>query len=141
MTVPFSDFSQASAVDSASSAYRRFGKRALDLLAVLLIAPVAVPLVGLILLLTWAEGGKPLYAQRRVGRGGRTFVCWKVRTMIVRGAPLELMKARQRRFYFDQGGSLVKHFGIRAVPATVEQQGRALIITEQPVPLKERAPS
>jgi conjugal transfer pilus assembly protein TraU len=44
----------------------------------------------------------------------------------VRGAPLELMKARQRRFYFDQGGTLVKHFGIRAVPATVEQQGRAL---------------
>jgi conjugal transfer pilus assembly protein TraW len=30
----------------------------------------------------------------------------------VRGAPLELMKARQRRFYFDQGGKLVKHFGI-----------------------------
>lgn len=82
MTVPFSDFSQASAVHSASSAYRHFGKRALDLLAVLLIAPVAVPLVGLILLLTWAEGGKPLYAQRRVGRGGRTFICWKVRTMV-----------------------------------------------------------
>ena len=61
--------------------------------------------------------------------------------ILVKGAPLELMKARQRRFYFDQGGSLVKHFGIRAVPATVEQQGRILIITEQPVRPKERAPS
>jgi len=35
----------------------------------------------------------------------------------------------------------VKHFGIRAVPATVEQQGRALLITERPVIPKERAPS
>lgn len=82
MTIPISDFSQASAVHSASPTYRRFGKRALDILAVLLVAPVAVPLVGLILLLTWAEGGKPLYAQRRIGRRGRAFVCWKVRTMI-----------------------------------------------------------
>lgn len=57
--------------------------------------------------------------------------------ILVRGAPLDLMRARQRRFYFDQGGALVKHFGIRAVPATVEQQGRFLIISE--VPLRKRA--
>jgi len=50
--------------------------------------------------------------------------------ILVRGAPLELMKARQCRFYFDQGGSLVKHFGIRAVPAVVEQQGRLLKVRE-----------
>ena len=42
------------------------------------------------------------------------------------------MKARQRRFYFDQGGKLVAHFGIKAVPAVVEQRGRMLIVTEQP---------
>jgi len=59
----------------------------------------------------------------------------------VRGAPLALMKARQRRFYFDQGGALVKHFGIRAVPAVVEQQGRVLRITETPVKTGGRAPS
>mgnify|MGYP001015136791 CR=1 FL=1 len=51
---------------------------------------------------------------------------------LVAGAPLELMKARQRRFYFDQGGKLTEHFAIRAVPAVVEQQGRQLLITEQP---------
>jgi conjugal transfer pilus assembly protein TraW len=48
------------------------------------------------------------------------------------GAPLELMKARQRRFYFDQGGKLLAHFAIHAVPAVVEQQGRQLVVTEQP---------
>jgi conjugal transfer pilus assembly protein TraW len=71
----------------------------------------------------------------------RRFSPTRAKLILVSGAPLELMKARQRRFYFDQGGSLVKHFGIRAVPATVEQQGRVLIITEQAIEPKERAPS
>lgn len=52
--------------------------------------------------------------------------------ILVGGAPLELMKARQRRFYFDQGGKLTARFSIRAVPAVVEQQGRQLLVTEQP---------
>ena len=52
--------------------------------------------------------------------------------ILVSGAPLELMKAKQRRFYFDQGGKLTEHFGVHAVPAVVEQQGRQLIVTEQP---------
>jgi conjugal transfer pilus assembly protein TraW len=55
--------------------------------------------------------------------------------ILVKGAPLELMKARQRRFYFDQGGKLVARFGIRAVPAVIEQQGRVLTVSEIPVPL------
>ena len=71
----------------------------------------------------------------------RRFASTKAKLILVRGAPLELMKARQHRFYFDQGGTLVKHFGIRAVPATVEQQGRVLIVTEQPVSPQERASS
>lgn len=54
--------------------------------------------------------------------------------ILVRGAPLELMKARQRRFYFDQGGKLSTRFGIRAVPARVRQQGRLLEVSEIVLP-------
>lgn len=54
--------------------------------------------------------------------------------ILVRGAPLELMKARQRRFYFDQGGKLVARFGIGAVPARVRQRGRLLEIAEVAIP-------
>ena len=54
--------------------------------------------------------------------------------ILVRGAPLELMKARQRRFYFDQGGKLSAHFAIRAVPARVRQQGRLLEVSEIVLP-------
>ena len=54
--------------------------------------------------------------------------------VLVRGAPLQLMKARQRRFYFDQGGKLTGHFAIRAVPARVRQQGRLLEVSEIVLP-------
>lgn len=54
--------------------------------------------------------------------------------ILVRGAPLQLMKVRQRRFYFDQGGKLTAHFAIRAVPARVRQQGRLLEVSEIVLP-------
>ncbi len=72
------------------------------------------------------------WASQRFGKTGAKFI-------LVKGAPLDLMKARQRRFYFDQGGRLVAHFGIRAVPATVTQDGRRLLVTEEALP-KSREP-
>lgn len=50
--------------------------------------------------------------------------------ILVGGSPFDLMKAEKRRFYFDQAGTLTRHFSIRAVPALVEQQGRRLHVTE-----------
>lgn len=87
--------------------------------------------------LVFLDGDDPAQLAWAAQRYGAT----RAKLILVRGAPLELMKARQRRFYFDQGGNLVKHFGIRAVPATVEQQGRALVITEAPIKPQERSPS
>ena len=58
--------------------------------------------------------------------------------ILVKGAPLELMKAGQRRFYFDQGGKLTARFGIRSVPARVRQQGRLLEVSEIALPPKRR---
>lgn len=92
--------------------------------------PLRVPLVFL-------DGDDPAQLAWAARRFGGT----RAKLILVRGAPLELMKARQRRFYFDQGGSLVKHFGIRAVPATVEQQGRVLLVTEQAIEPRERPSS
>lgn len=65
----------------------------------------------------------------------------RAKFILVAGAPLELMKARQRRFWFDQDGKLVRRFGIRAVPAVVEQHGRQLQVREHALPPKpERQP-
>ncbi len=87
--------------------------------------------------LVFLDGDDPAQLAWASARFGKT----NAKLILVRGAPLALMKARQRRFYFDQGGTLVKHFGIRAVPAVVEQQGRVLCITETPVKTGGRTPS
>lgn len=82
MTVPYPDFSNVTPVRPAGGVYSTVGKRALDITMVLLCTPVVLPLLALILVFTWAQGGKPLFVQRRIGLGGREFRCWKVRTMV-----------------------------------------------------------
>ena len=85
-----------------------------------------VPLRAPLVFLNGDDSAQVDWAARRYAGTTAKFI-------LVNGAPLDLMKARQRRFYFDQGGKLVERFGIRAVPATVEQQGRVLLVTEQAI--------
>lgn len=63
--------------------YRAFGKRAFDLVLVLASAPLVLPLVGVLWLVVRRDGGPGFYAHRRVGAGGRAFLCWKLRSMCV----------------------------------------------------------
>lgn len=62
----------------------------------------------------------------------------QAKLILVAGAPLALMKARQRRFYFDQQGTLTGKLGIAAVPARVRQQGRMLEVSEIALPSRQR---
>ncbi len=62
--------------------YRKAVKRLFDILFVLVTAPVAVPLVAILALIVARDGGSPFYVQHRVGRGGRLFAMWKLRTMV-----------------------------------------------------------
>lgn len=80
--MPLPAFDSVMPVRSANSLYSIGGKRLLDVVLVIVALPVVVPVLALILIATWAEGGKPIYRQRRIGRGGREFSCWKVRTMV-----------------------------------------------------------
>ena len=61
--------------------YGHFGKRALDVVVALLAIPVIAPVVAVLWLVMKAEGGAGFYSQPRIGRGGRVFKCWKIRTM------------------------------------------------------------
>ncbi|MBK5928500.1 sugar transferase [Rhodobaculum claviforme] len=63
--------------------YRRYGKRLLDLAVVLFTLPVTLPVILLMALLVSLNGGRPFYCQPRVGRGGRVFNMWKLRSMHV----------------------------------------------------------
>ncbi len=63
-------------------AYRNFFKRVLDVTAIAMAAPVVLPLVMLLACAVARDGGRPFYTQMRVGRGGRRFKMWKLRSMV-----------------------------------------------------------
>ena len=63
--------------------YRIGLKRALDVTLILIAAPIVVVTVGILAVLVTLQGGSPFYAQDRVGRHGRVFRMWKLRTMVV----------------------------------------------------------
>lgn len=80
-----------SAVDTAApvqsqwepvSLYSRGGKRAFDILFVLLTAPISLCLIAIMALLVMRDGGSPFYTHERIGREGRTFRLFKIRTMV-----------------------------------------------------------
>lgn len=66
-----------------SGAYVAFGKRALDVCFTLMAVPLVLTLLLPLLACIAIEGGRPFYSQMRVGRGGRSYRMWKLRTMVV----------------------------------------------------------
>lgn len=66
-----------------SWSYRKRYKRWLDILFVLLAAPIVVPLVAMFALIIASDGASPFYRQRRVGKNGKVFEMLKIRTMVV----------------------------------------------------------
>ena len=69
--------------------YRSFFKRALDVTIILLSAPVILPIIIALSLIVALNGGQPFYPQYRIGKNGRVFRMWKLRSM-VRNAEGEL---------------------------------------------------
>lgn len=62
--------------------YRRYLKRVLDILVVVLAAPFVLPVVLVLAALSALDGAGAFYVQDRVGQDGRTFRFWKLRTMV-----------------------------------------------------------
>ena len=62
--------------------YRHGVKRLLDLLLVLAALPVIVPFIAALALVVALNNGNPFYSQARVGRGGRIYTMWKLRSMV-----------------------------------------------------------
>ena len=54
----------------------------------------------------------------------------QIKIILIKGSPFELMKEHGTPVFFDQGGSLVKKFGITQVPARITQEGKNLKVEE-----------
>jgi lipopolysaccharide/colanic/teichoic acid biosynthesis glycosyltransferase len=74
-------------------AYRAI-KRAIDILFCLMIAPLAAPLMLLVIALVYVDSpGKVFFSQLRTGKGGRRFRMYKFRTMVPNAEELKLVYA------------------------------------------------
>ena len=62
--------------------YRSRLKRVFDLAVIVIFAPVTVLLVAALAIGVALDGSNPFYCQDRVGRGGRIYRMWKLRTMV-----------------------------------------------------------
>jgi len=77
-----SALSPKTASSQPANVYRGIGKRALDIAFVLLALPIALPVMLIMAALVAKDGHNPFYGQARIGRGGRHFTIWKLRTMV-----------------------------------------------------------
>lgn len=68
--------------NTSGSVYRTYFKRVLDLTLVSIAAIPVLIILGVCALLVARDGGSPFYCQTRVGRFGKTFKMWKLRSMV-----------------------------------------------------------
>lgn len=62
--------------------YAFVGKRMLDIILVLCAMPIVLPAVLFCAILVSMDGARPFYTQERVGRNGRIYTMWKLRSMV-----------------------------------------------------------
>lgn len=63
--------------------YALFGKRALDIVLSSVALFLALPVLVLLVVALWIEGGRPVFVQNRLGKDGRHFRMFKLRSMVV----------------------------------------------------------
>ncbi len=68
--------------ERARSLYALWLKRGIDIAGATLALLLALPVFLLLIVALWLEGGKPFYAQTRLGRDGRLFRMLKLRSMV-----------------------------------------------------------
>jgi exopolysaccharide production protein ExoY len=57
-------------------------KRLMDVCVAALLLAMSLPVILGLMLWVALDGGQPLFAHQRIGRDGRSFRCWKIRSMV-----------------------------------------------------------
>ena len=69
-------------------------------------------------------------AQAQVDWAVKRWSATNAKIIFVAGSPFDRMREKKRRFFYDQQGTLVRHFGIAHVPAIVAPAGDVLKVSE-----------
>jgi len=72
----------ASGPNIKDSFYRRIAKRPLDIALILISLPIVIPLMAILATCVMMDGGAPFFGHNRIGRNGKPFRCWKLRSMV-----------------------------------------------------------
>jgi lipopolysaccharide/colanic/teichoic acid biosynthesis glycosyltransferase len=109
--------------------YERFGKRALDVAAALVLLPLLAPVFALVALAVWLRLGRPLlFVQPRAGRGGQPFTLLKFRSMRPGAAP-----DAERLCGFGRG---LRASGLDELPQLLNVlRGEMSLVGPRPLPL------
>jgi exopolysaccharide biosynthesis polyprenyl glycosylphosphotransferase len=93
-------------------------KRLCDMIAAIVGIAVFAPLFALCALVVWVGSGRPiLYCQARVGRGGREFTLFKLRTMTTRaGADSDDIYTRKDDPRITRVGKFLRKFRLDELP-------------------------
>ncbi len=95
-----------------------FCKRLLDILAALALGVLLLPLLLLLIVLIRADSpGRAVFTQKRVGRGKRTFLLYKFRTMRIdtpHDVPTHLLTDPQR--YITRAGKFLRKTSLDELP-------------------------
>ncbi|MCC5991805.1 MAG: sugar transferase [Rhodobacteraceae bacterium] len=62
--------------------YLRNGKRVFDLVFAFVLLPFLIPVIVMLWLAVKLDGGPGFFGHERLGRDGRRFKCWKLRSMV-----------------------------------------------------------
>jgi lipopolysaccharide/colanic/teichoic acid biosynthesis glycosyltransferase len=99
-----------------SGRFQLAAKRAVDIVGVLALAPIAIPL-GLLVAAAVRFDGKPvLFRQTRIGRDGRPFTLLKFRTMSTRVAPYENSPTDLSDPRLTRVGRIIRLAGVDELP-------------------------
>ncbi|CAD0186659.1 Undecaprenyl phosphate N,N'-diacetylbacillosamine 1-phosphate transferase [Ruegeria sp. THAF57] len=63
--------------------YTGIGKRVFDVSLALLLLPALAPVIFVLWCLVRRDGGPGFFGHTRIGKGGKPFKCWKIRSMVV----------------------------------------------------------
>lgn len=73
---------QTSRSDTIRTQYSAWQKRCLDVVLVLMALPLILPILLIVAFLVRRDGGPAFFGHRRIGRDGKEFTCWKLRSMV-----------------------------------------------------------
>lgn len=65
-----------------NTVYGRVGKRCFDILLAIALLPLLLPIIFVLWALVKRDGAAGIFGHRRVGKDGKLFTCYKVRTMV-----------------------------------------------------------